>query len=121
MASQSQTTTISHTTTAPSGTTGSSAPAAPAINPNAIQEVQDAFNAAFSRAGGGGRGNPKGGNPGGGGGGGGGPPARGPEAAQQVPAGQAPIQLAADIRTMGILPQFFIGKREESEEWLDKL
>ena len=112
----SQTATISHTTTTQSG---GSAPAAPAVNPNAIQEVQDAFNAAFSRIGGGGGGNPGGGNPGGGGGGG--PPAGGPGGAQQIPGGQALIPPAADIRIMGTPPCLFTGKREESEEWLDKL
>ena len=116
----SQTATISHTTTTQSGTTGGTASATPAVNPNAIQEVQDAFNAAFSRIGGGGGGNPGGGNPGGGGGSGG-PPAGGPGGIQQVPGGQAPVLPAADIRIMGTPPRLFMGKREESEEWLDKL
>src|SRR5487761_1571354 len=116
----SQTATISYTTTTQSGTTGGTAPVTPAVNPNAIQEVQDAFNAAFSRIGGGGGGNPGGGNPGGGGGGGG-PPAGGPGGIQQVPGGQAPVLPAADIQIMGTPPCLFTGKREESEEWLDKL
>src|SRR6267142_5138018 len=67
-------------------------------------------------------------NPNGGGGGGGGPPEGGtPEgrAIGPIPTttAQGPVPAAApgDIRTMGMLPQVFMGNRAKAQDFLDKV
>src|SRR5579863_6542333 len=120
MATQTQTTTATTTEGGrfgPPPTSSSTATSTPATD--LIQQIQMAFNATFSRSGGGGNpgGNPLGGGPGAPGppGGGGAPP--NPAAA---PA-QVPVAAAADVQTMGTAPHTFTGKRDKAKDWLDKL
>src|SRR5579863_10025665 len=122
MATQTQTTT---TTTTGGGRSGppptSSSTATSTPTTDLVQQIQTAFNAAFSRSRGGGG---PGGTPSGGGGG---PSAPGPPGGggappnPAIPPAQVPIAAAADVRTMGTAPRTFTGKRDEAEDWLDKL
>src|SRR5579863_8125401 len=122
MATQTQTTT---TTTTRGGRSSlppsSSTTTAPAVD--LVQQIQTAFNAAFSRSRGEGGGTP-GGNPPAGEGGPGAPGPPGSGGALQNPAApsaQVPVPVAADVCTMGTIPHTFTGKRDEAKDWLDKL
>src|SRR5579863_1007109 len=79
-----------------------------------IQQIQTAFNAAFSRSG-------EGGNPGGGLGAPGPPGGGGAPPNPAAPPAQIPVAAAANVRTMGMAPHTFTGKRDKAEDWLDKL
>src|SRR5579863_5331730 len=122
MATQTQTTTTTTTgggRSSPPPLSSSTTTSTPAVD--LVQQIQTAFNAAFSCSGGNPGGSP-GGNPPRGGPGAPGPPGgRGALPNPAAPLAQVPVTVAADVRTMGTALHTFTGKRDEAEDWLDKL
>ena len=125
------TTTTQHTlqpvqTTSSAPATSSSA-VATGPGPNDPQEVINQLNTALhhqthhrgggSGGGGSGGGGGEGGGGGDGGGGGAGPPAQ-PQPAGQ---GQAPVPVAADVRTMGKKPAIFTGDHTKADDFIEKV
>ena len=125
------TTTTQHTlqpvqTTSSAPATSSSA-VATGPGPNDPQEVINQLNTALhhqthhrgggSGGGGSGGGGGEGGGGGDGGGGGAGPPAQ-PQPAGQ---GQAPVPVAADVRTMGKKPAIFTGNHTKADDFIEKV
>lgn len=108
----------------PSGASGSSGTAQPAANPGPAtpQSIQNSLRNALRQGpptgGGPAGGGPRGGGPGGGGPGGGGPPGPGQPAVQQP---QAVIVPAADVKTMGQLPQVFYGDRMKADNFIEEV
>src|SRR5579863_8171835 len=120
MATQTQTTTTTTTRGGRSGpppTLSSTTASAPAAD--LVQQIQTAFNAAFSHSGGGE--NPGGNPPGGGPGAPGHPGSGGAPPNPAAPPAQEPVAAAADVRTMVTAPRTFTGKCDEAEDWLNKL